>query len=83
MVLLGPPGVAKSHLAISVAVGAAENGRRVDSATLADLITSLEETRPADYRSRRFRTLGFPSLMVVDEVGYLPSVAPAPNCSSN
>jgi DNA replication protein DnaC len=72
VVLLGPPGVGKSHLAISLAVAAAESGRRVYYATLADLITSLEEAQQAGHLTRRLRTLVFPSLMIVDEIGYLP-----------
>ena len=40
---LGPPGVGKTHLAISLAVAAAESGRRIYFGTLSDLIDSLEE----------------------------------------
>jgi DNA replication protein DnaC len=72
VVFLGPPGVGKTHLAISLAVAAAENGRRVYYATLADLITWLEEAQQAGRLTHRLRTLGFPSLMVIDEIGYLP-----------
>ncbi len=72
VILLGPPGVGKSHLAISLAIAAAQSGRRVYYGTLADLITSLEEAAQAGHLSHRLRTLGFPSLLVVDEIGYLP-----------
>ncbi|MEP6835726.1 MAG: IS21-like element helper ATPase IstB [Gemmatimonas sp.] len=72
VVFLGPPGVGKTHLAISLAVTAAERGRRVYYATLADLILWLEEAQQAGHLTRRMRTLVFPSLMVVDEIGYLP-----------
>ena len=40
--------------------------------TLADLISSLEEAQQAGRLSHRLKTLGFPSLLVVDEIGYLP-----------
>jgi len=72
VVFLGPPGVGKTHLAISLAIAAAESGRRVYYGTLGDLITSLEEASQAGRLLHRMKTLSFPSLLVVDEIGYLP-----------
>jgi DNA replication protein DnaC len=72
VVLFGPPGVGKTHLAISLAIAAAQSGRRVYYGTLADLITSLEEAQQAGRLVQRLKTLIFPSLLVVDEIGYLP-----------
>ena len=72
VVLLGPPGVGKTHLAISLAIRAAERGRRVYYGTLADLITSLEEAQAAGHLHQRLKVLTHPALLVVDEIGYLP-----------
>ena len=47
VILLGPPGVGKTHLAISLAIAAAEAGRRVYYGTLAGLIGSLTEAKAA------------------------------------
>jgi DNA replication protein DnaC len=54
--------------AVSLAIAAAQNGRRVYYSTLADLITSLDEAQAAGRLARRLATLTHPSLLVVDEI---------------
>jgi DNA replication protein DnaC len=72
VIFLGPPGVGKTHLAISLAIAAAQSGRRVYYGTLADLITSLEEAQASGRLQQRLKVLTHPAVLVVDEIGYLP-----------
>ncbi len=72
VIFLGPPGVGKTHLALSLAVAAAQSGRRIYYGSLADLIASLEEAQTASRLAHRLKTLTHPSLLIVDEIGYLP-----------
>ena len=72
---LGPPGVGKTHLTISLSVAAAQSGRRIYFGTLVDLIDSLEEAPAAGRLKQRLNTLTHPALLVVDEIGYLSVTA--------
>ena len=83
VILLGPPGVGKTHLAISLAIAAAESGRRVYYGTLAGLIEPLMEAKAAGHLSPRLRVLTHPALLLVDEVGYLPVSQDVRCCSSS
>ena len=62
-------------MAISLGIAAAQSGRRVYYGTLADLITSLEKAQAAGHLQARLKVLTHPALLVVDEIGYLPTAA--------
>jgi DNA replication protein DnaC len=72
--LLGPPGTGKSHLATALAVEAVKAGRSVAFSTLADIITSLAKAEKEGSLRERIRYLCRASLLIVDEIGYLPVV---------
>lgn len=72
VVFLGPPGVGKTHLAISLAIATAQSGRRVSFGTLANIINELEEAQASGHLQQRLKVLTHPALLVVDEIGYLP-----------
>jgi DNA replication protein DnaC len=73
--LLGPPGTGKSHLATALAVEAVKAGKTVAFATLADIVTSLAKAEREGTLRERIRFLSRASLLVVDEIGYLPVIA--------
>ena len=72
--LLGPPGTGKSHLATALAVEAVKAGKSVAFATLADIVTTLAKAEREGSLRERLRFLARASLLVVDEIGYLPVV---------
>ncbi|HAW94632.1 TPA: AAA family ATPase, partial [Candidatus Azambacteria bacterium] len=73
IVLLGPSGVGKSHLAIALAYSAIMRGIKVRFITAADLMlqlaTAKKQGRLEAYLKRSVLS---PKLLVIDEIGYLP-----------
>jgi len=72
---LGPPGTGKSHLAIALGVEAVKAGKSVYFCTLADLIGMLARAEREGRLTERIRFFCRPSLLIVDEIGYLPVVS--------
>jgi len=73
VLLLGPPGVGKTHLAVSLAVCACQNGYSVYFTTLDAMIRGLAAADRAGRLDGKLRTYTTKSqLLVLDEVGYLP-----------
>lgn len=71
LILLGPPGVGKTHLAISFGVLTAQMGHRVYFTTAVDLAVKLTKAVDGNRLHRVLKTLNQPKLLIVDEVGYL------------
>jgi DNA replication protein DnaC len=69
---VGPPGTGKSHLAIALGVEAIKAGKSVYFATLAELIASMAKAEREGSLRERVRFLARNSLLIVDEIGYLP-----------
>ena len=72
VVLLGQPGVGKTHLAVALGVKAVEAGYSVLFLTLETLMTRLARAKHENRLERALQQLTYPRVLVLDEMGYLP-----------
>ncbi|WP_073973539.1 IS21-like element helper ATPase IstB, partial [Erythrobacter donghaensis] len=70
--LLGPPGTGKSHLATALGAEAVRAGKRVYRASLAEVIDMLVRAERDGRLPERLRFFNRNTLLIVDEIGYLP-----------
>ena len=79
VVLLGPPGTGKSHIATALGIRACQAGHRVAFATAAHWVDRLAEAHDRGRLHEELGRLGRIPLLIIDEVGYVPFEAEAAN----
>ena len=72
VLLLGPPGVGKSHLAVALGLKACEQGSRTLFTTAAGLITTLGKALAENRLEEKLKILAQPQVLIIDEISYIP-----------
>jgi transposase len=72
VIFLGPPGVGKTHLAVALGMEAVAHGHNVYFITIPELLDELARDAQENRLSERLTKLRVPTLLILDEMGYLP-----------
>ena len=72
VVILGPPGVGKTHLGVGLGLKAIEAGYRVLFTTAAAMIAALSKAASEGRLDEKIKCYTVPRLLIIDEIGYLP-----------
>ena len=73
LLLVGPSGTGKSHLATALGMAACAQGRKVRFFRVTELITLLLEAKEERQLLRMRQQLGKLDLLILDELGYVPA----------
>ena len=72
VLLLGPPGVGKTHLSVAIGLKACALGYRTAFTTATALVNTLTRAHQENRLEEKLKQLVQPKLLIVDEIGYLP-----------
>ena len=72
LLILGPPGVGKTHLAFGLGLKAIEHGYRVLFTTAAAMIAKLTAALAEGRLEEKLKRFTVPRLLIIDEIGDLP-----------
>lgn len=72
LLFLGPPGVGKTHLAISLGRKAIERGYTTLFTTAVGMLANLTKGQNEGRLEERLASYAKPKLLIIDELGYLP-----------
>lgn len=71
VLLVGSPGVGKTHLAVAVGIEAVRAGREVRFMDCARLVEDLQDAQARGILKKRLKYYAHSKLLVIDELGYL------------
>lgn len=72
LIFLGPPGLGKTHISISLGYRAAEMGYKVSFVTMDSLMHALKTQEISRNSKGKMNRILSSSLVIIDELGYLP-----------
>jgi DNA replication protein DnaC len=72
LILLGPPGVGKTHLAVALGLQAIMGGYRVAFVTVTDLMATRTKAFQEQRFEARLRLYSQPKVLILEEMGSLP-----------